>query len=424
MKVPGVKYMRDFYPEEMRARQWIEDAWRRASEQAGFSPWDAPIVEHLDLYRRKSGDEIVGQLYTLTDQGERELAIRPEMTPSLARMIAERQAALPRPIKWYCIARMCRYERGQRGRLREFWQWNIDVLGVQGASADAEVISVALDGLRLLGLTAEHVLVRLSSRTLLASILESLGVPETNRPAIYAATDKRGKVPPAGLRELYEKAGFAPQALDTFLGIMDQTSIDDLSRVIEEKELRGCDGPLAELRQLVDYLDALGKREYVRLDLGIVRGLAYYTGPVFEIFDRGSTLRALAGGGRYDRLMETMGGQAMPACGFGMGDVVLSELLKDLKKLTPPSAHLDSYLIASDDSSLRVALDLARRLRERGERVDYAMKAGAAQKAIKRALELGARRAIVLSSNEGVTTTARVRDLTNATERDVPIGDI
>lgn len=420
MKIPPVKYMRDFYPEEMRLREWIEGNWRAASLAAGFEAWDAPIVESLDLYKRKSGDEIVGQLYTLSTKGGDELAIRPEMTPSLARMISARQAALARPIKWYCIARMCRYERGQRGRLREFWQWNIDLLGAGGPVADAEVISVALDGLERCGLTASEVEVRLNSRELMASLLSAIGVGPECHGAVYAVTDKRGKLPPEELRKLYEAIGLPPVTLERLLGLLEALTLDDLERTARALQLAGHESALEQVRQVFVALAALGKGDYATFDIGIVRGLAYYTGPVFEIYDRQSKLRAVAGGGRYDRLLETVGGQAMPAAGFGMGDVVLAELLAEAGKLPRLKGGARYYLVPLEEERMPEVLRLVAKLRARGESADYALKAGGLGKVFKRASEIGAQTVVLVGGQEWQRGQLKLKDLATATEREVP----
>lgn len=424
MKIPTVKHMRDFFPEEMRRRLWIEDTWRTVSERAGFAPWDAPILETLELYRRKSGDEIVSQLYSLTTKGGDELAIRPEMTPSLARMIAERQNALPRPVKWYTIGRMCRYERGQRGRLREFWQWNVDMLGVAGPIADAEVISVALDGLEALGLTSADVEVRLNSRALLAGLLAAIGIPEDRHAAVYAVTDKRGKVPADTLRAMYGELGLKSDAYRALEALMETQSLEEMASFARSRSLETVEPALKDLEDLFGYLAALGKGAYARCDIGVVRGLAYYTGPVFEIFDKGATLRALCGGGRYDRLMETMGGQSMPACGFGMGDVVLGELLKELGKAPADTVTLDVMVIPLSDQDLPTALAVASRLRAAGKRTDYAVKAGSLGKAMKRASELKVREIALVGGQESASGAVKFRDMATGEERLEPLSSL
>lgn len=427
MKISAPKYTRDFYPEEMRRREWIEAAWTEASRRAGFLPWDGPILETLDLYKRKSGDEIVEQLFQIVPKGSQELAIRPEMTPSLARMISIRQASLPRPVKWYTIGRMCRYERGQRGRLREFWQWNIDLLGVEGPAADAEVISVSLDGLELLGLTAKDVAVRINSRSLMASILSAIGIGPDLQPKVFAVTDKRGKIPTEELDKLYRQIGMGDDSFGRLVDLMKADSLADIGDFVRRlpAEARAQVEPEEErLKELFAHLESLGKREYAVFDIGVVRGLAYYTGPVFEIFDRQGELRAVCGGGRYDQLMELMGGQAMPACGFGMGDVVLGELLTERQLAPPAAAPLDAYVIPLEEERIGDALTVVRALRQQGRSTDFAPKPGNLGKILKRASDLGVRQAYLVGGDEWKAGQVKVRDLATRTERALSVREI
>jgi histidyl-tRNA synthetase len=425
-KIPGVKYMRDFYPEEMRLRLWIEDHWRQASLRAGFQEWDSPIMEYLELYARKSGDEIVGQLFTIAPRDadakdDKRMAIRPEMTPSLARMIAARQAALPKPIKWFCISRMCRSERGQRGRLREFWQWNVDVLGSPDPTADAEVISVAVNALSSMGLTSEEVEVRFNSRTLSAAILAAVGVSSEQQPGIYAALDKRGKIPAEALREMFAKVGLESAVVDRIEEAMGCKSLDELEAFASNQKLSGHKEALANLREVERALALLGAGDWCRFDPGIVRGLAYYTGPVFEIFDRKANLRALAGGGRYDNLLSVVGGQPMPGVGFGMGDVVLGELLKDLDKLPSSAMELDDFVIPLDDERKWDVLEIIAALRRAGRRTDYASAAGNLGKLMKRADQLGAARVVLVGGDEWTRGNLKIKDMKNRTEAEIAV---
>jgi histidyl-tRNA synthetase len=420
MKIPSPKYTRDFYPEDMRRREWIERAWADASLAAGFLPWDGPILETLDLYVRKSGDEIVEQLFNIASKGSQDLAVRPEMTPSLARMIVNRQSALPRPIKWYTIGRMCRYERGQRGRLREFWQWNVDLLGLEGPIADAEVISVALDGLTRLGLSDQDLVVKINSRSLLAALLESIGIEPAQHARVYAVTDKKGKIPQEELEKLYRQIGLVPATLDRLLALMRTQTRDEL------RDAAGLNDPrlrdeFAKLDQLFSHLDSLGKSTFCEYDLAIVRGLAYYTGPVFEVFDRKGELRAICGGGRYDHLMETMGGQPMPACGFGMGDVVLGELLQERGLSPEPAPVLDAFIVPLDDERLPDVLRIVASLRRQGQRVDYAPRPGNLSKILKRAGDIGARSVLLVGGEEWARGTVKRRDLATREEMELAV---
>jgi histidyl-tRNA synthetase len=421
MKIAPPKYTRDFYPDDMRTREWIESAWHEASRAAGFAPWDGPILETLDLYKRKSGEEIVEQLFNIASKGSQELAVRPEMTPSLARMIVQRQSSLARPIKWYTIGRMCRYERGQRGRLREFWQWNVDLLGLEGVVADAEVISTALDGLERLGLTSQDVAVHINSRSMLSAMLSAAGVADTMHPAVYAVADKRSKLPAAEIDKLFAKIGLSDDAWSKVKELFSVASLGDLRSLAASWKDDRAMAEVGSLEQLFDLVSALGKEAYARFDIGIVRGLAYYTGPVFEIFDLKGELRAICGGGRYDRLMETMGGQPMPACGFGMGDVVLGELLAERKLRPAARSTLDDYVIALEENGLAKMLGVVGQLRQAGRRVDFAPKAGSKEKLLKRAVEAGARRAILVGGPEWEQGQVLCRDLQSRAEQAVAV---
>ena len=334
MKIPAPKYTRT--PDEMR-REWIESAWTEASRAAGFLPWDGPIFETLELYKRKSGNEIVEQLFNIASKGSQELAVRPEMTPSLARMIANRQASLFRACQmvhhWPDVSLRARSARC----LREFWQWNVDLLGVDGPIADAEVMSVAIDGLERLGSTAEDVALRVNSRSLLSALLLSLGIAPDLHARVYAVTDKKGKVTTAELEKLYVHFGLPANTLgQSPLDLMNAGSLEDVKsfagrRVDEQVMIE-----IARLEELFAYLASLEKEPYCQFDIGIVRrsGLLHRTGVRYSIERR--ELCAVCGGGRDDQLMETMGGQAMPACGFGMDTSYLGELLQPTRP-SPPS---------------------------------------------------------------------------------------
>lgn len=421
-KIQIPKGTRDFYPDEMRRRRTLERVWREAGLCAGFEEVDAPIFESLDLYIQKSGQEIVGQLYNFEDKGGRPVAIRPEFTPSLARMVAARQAALRRPVKWFNISRVCRYERSQKGRLREFFQWNCDILGAPGIAADAECIAVAIDALRRFGVTPGQVEVRLSSRKLLAALLLRLGLGDEVIPQVYAVLDKRGKVPDT--------------VLETMLGDLSLTAeqrkgLDAIFACVTPADIpvSGSDdpvaGPLDELRQLLALLDeGYGVAEFVRFDIGIVRGLAYYTGPVWEVFDTGGQLRSLFGGGRYDNLIGSMGGQPMAACGFGAGDVTMSLLLDNLGLWPDDDGRLDVVVLYGDASLVPTAARLTQRLRNAGKAAQYALNASALKRQLKSASDSGARYAVLLGAEGCPAGKVRLRDMTTGNERDVSPGDL
>lgn len=414
-RLPG---FRDFPPEDLALRSHIFGAWRRVAVRYGFQEYDGPPLECLDLYTEKSGDEIVGQLYNFVDKGDRAVALRPEMTPSLARILAERSRSLPKPIRWFSVPQLFRYERQQRGRLREHFQWNVDIVGEEGVAADAEVVAVAIDALRELGLGADDFRARVSDRRLLGAILEALGVPHQGVPAAFALIDKVERMPPEAAREkLREEAGLSEAACVRLLGLLGRTDLGALSAEFAE-----CPGVLDALRPLRSYvaaLDAMGLGDYVEVDLTIVRGLAYYTGIVFELFDRKGELRAICGGGRYDRLLELVGGDPLPAVGFGMGDVVLGELLAEHGLLPGYRRQVDYFLVPIGEEQRPAALALAHQLRERGRSVAYALRDQPVRKQFKAAETEGARRVLVLGPEEAAKGVVVLRDMSDGTERQV-----
>ncbi len=408
MRFQALPGFRDFYPEDMALRRHLEAAWHQASRAAGFEEWDGPVLESLELFTAKSGAEIAAQLYTFDDRGGRTVALRPEMTPTLARMAGARAGGLPKPIKWYCVPQFFRYEKPQRGRGREFLQWNVDVIGSTEPAADAEVIAVALDALRRLGLGPADVVLRINDRRFLRRSLAELEVDEAEEPDVLAAIDKLERDPAATKR------------LEELLGP---------GRA--ERVLHACrEFPLEAAGELAPVLEAcrdFGLEGFVEPDFRVVRGLAYYTGPVWEIFDRGHALRAVAGGGRYDRLIASLGGPDLPALGFGMGDMVLGELLRE-KGLVPASApRVDAYVIPIGDEMCGPARRVLRRLRDRGVRADapYASASGGKLgRALRTADQAGARRAILVGPEEWATQSVRVKELASREERIVRLDDL
>jgi histidyl-tRNA synthetase len=419
-RLPG---FRDFVPEDLAVRAHVFDTWRRVSRTYGFREYDGPPLEPLDLYIEKSGEEIVSQLYNFTDKGDREVSMRPEMTPSLARILGDRSRGMPKPIRWFSIPQLFRYERQQRGRLREHFQWNVDVVGEADESADAEVLAVALDALRAFGLTAEDVRARVSDRRLLAALLGEMGVPEAGLAGAYQVIDKLEREPRDRSRaRLVDEVGLDGSVADRLLGLFEDPSLE---RIRSEFADVGAVAPhLERMSRYLDTLGAMALGDFVEFDLTIVRGLAYYTGIVFEIFDRAGELRAICGGGRYDRLLELVGGEPLPAVGFGMGDVVLGELLAD-KGLLPDTTHASDYFIVTiGDETRAPALGLARRLRDAGRSVTYALRDIAVRKQFKAAEKEGAAEVVVLGPDEVAKGVAVVRDMRTGDEREVPLDEV
>jgi len=419
-RLPG---FRDFVPEDLAIRSHIFETWRRVARAYGFREYDGPPLEHLDLYVEKSGEEIVSQLYNFTDKGDREVSLRPEMTPSLARILGERSRSMPKPIRWFSVPQLFRYERQQRGRLREHFQWNVDIVGEADEAADAEVLGVALDALRAFGLSADDVRARVSDRRLLAALLGELGVEEGRLPGAYAVIDKLEREPRERSRDrLVEEVGLEGAVADRVLGLFADPSLDRI-----RSEFGEIDSVAPHLERMTRYLTGLAGMDlgdYVEFDLTIVRGLAYYTGIVFEIFDRAGELRAICGGGRYDRLLELVGGEPLPAVGFGMGDVVLGELLAD-RQLLPDTTHASDFCIVTiGDQARETALGLASRLRRGGWSVTYALRDSSVRKQFKAAENEGAARVIVLGPDELARGVGVVRDMGSGEENEVPLDDI
>ncbi|MDQ8145017.1 MAG: ATP phosphoribosyltransferase regulatory subunit [Gemmatimonadota bacterium] len=372
--LPG---FRDFYPDELARRAHIFQAWRAVARRYAFVEYDGPPLEPLDLYTKKSGDEIVGQLYNFTDKGGREVALRPEMTPTFARMVGARANALRKPVRWFSIPQLFRYERAQRGRLREHYQLNVDIVGESSEVADAELLGVAIDIMRALGLTEADVRARVSDRRLLGGILTTLGVTDLQIPAVYAVVDKIARQPREVSAEKLAAAGLTPTQVERVLGLAAGTTFEAVRA--EFGAAPAAAEHVERFGRYLGHLEALGVGGWVDLDLSIVRGLAYYTGIVFELFDAKGELRAICGGGRYDTLLKSLGGVDLPALGFGMGDVVLGELLADRGLVPAPGADgADLYLVAGNGAVGRPyaeALQLVSALRGAGFSVNHGLNA-------------------------------------------------
>lgn len=416
-RLPG---FRDFPPEELQTRSHIFETWRAVSRRYGFLEYDGPPLESLDLYVEKSGEEIVGQLYHFQDKGGREVTLRPEMTPSLARILADRSKALPKPIRWFTMPQLFRYERQQKGRLREHFQWNVDIVGEAGVGADAEVLAVAIDALREMGLKEDDFRARVSDRRLLSALLSAAGLPPGKHEAAFGVVDKLEREDRSrSLERLEVECGLEASQAEEVLGLFADTSLKNLAA------LHGQDTAVAEalgeLEAYLQILDGLGLSGFVEFDLRIVRGLAYYTGIVFELFDRQGELRAICGGGRYDRLLELVGGEPLPAVGFGMGDVVLKELLQDRDLIPAYRRSADLFLISVNQELRPLALDLARVWRGLGRTVVYPLRAQPVKKQFSAAANEGARHVIVLGPSEVERGVAVVRDMESGSEKEVEL---
>jgi histidyl-tRNA synthetase len=402
MKILPVKGTRDFYPEQMRIRNFIIDGWKKTSLRNGFEEYDGPIFEYLKMFQIKSGDEIAEQLFSLTDRGGRELAIRPEITPTLARMVNQKINSLPRPIKWFSVPRLCRAERPQKGRLREFFQWNIDIIGVDEVYADAEVIFTTVDYLREVGLTNDDIKVKISSRWLLSEFLKAAGIEESQLASIYPVLDKKDKVPSEAFHEmLSEKIENTStiKMIDNFMSLKDISEISKLfkshpSNVAElMHSTRG-------LKKTFEILDRMGVGEYCVFDPSIVRGLAYYTNMVFEVHDAVGELRAICGGGRYDNLLKDFGGQPISGTGMGMGDCVLEILLNErgLLQNIQTEVKTEYFVVFVDEKYKEKAVELTAKLRSEGKSANFSYKSGGLGKQLKEASSQKATGCVIVGS--------------------------
>jgi histidyl-tRNA synthetase len=420
--LPG---FREFYPDALARRNHVFRQWRRTAHAYGFQEYDAPVLEPLDLYKTKSGDEIEGQLFSFTDKGGREVALRPEMTPTVCRLVGAKANALKRPIKWFSIAEFYRYERMQKGRGRCFFQLNADIFGEPGIEAETELIALLIQCLAGFGLGPQDFYVRLSDRNLWFFYLETLGLAPERIPSVLTAVDRFEKLGDDAFKDDEAKFGALDPAIkEKVLAFLQVKSLPALEAVLAPLADEKLDARLAEWRRLLDNLEAMGFADFVEVDLGVVRGLAYYTGFVFEAFDRKGDLRALAGGGRYDNLIGKLGHADMPAVGFGMGDMTFSLLLEQRGLMPTIVQAADVYAIVGGAAARKAAFADVGALRAAGFRVDYPLKDTAFGKQFKMASESGAKLALIYGDDELARGTVKIRDLGDRTEREVPRAEV
>jgi len=410
---------RDFYPEDLRLRSWLFDRFREVARRFGFEEVDAPVVEHAELFQRKAGEEIVEQLYHF-HLHDRHLALRPELTPSLARMVIARQGALRLPLRWFAIPQCWRYERATRGRRREHYQWNMDVWGEPDVTAEAELIAALFGATDALGLAAGDVKLRLSHRGLLEGVVRRVDPREEVFQPICVVLDKLEKI---GAEAVVEQLSGATGGIR-----LPRAAAEDLVAglsargLAEAARLAGPGSPaLGDLERLLGLLDAYGLAARVGFDASVVRGLAYYTGIVFEARDAGGKLRALAGGGRYDRLLESLGGRPLAAVGFGFGDAVILELLAEKKRLPELPRRLDAVVYPFGDAERADAIHLAETLRARGESVELVLGTLKPKRALADADHAGAVRIYLVGPDERTRGVAKVRELATGREHDEPL---
>ena len=410
--VPSVKGTREFYPEEMALRNYLYSKMREASESFGYQEWDAPFLETLELYAAKSGEELVKeQAFTFEDRSGSQVTLRPELTPSLARMIAQKQRQLTYPERWWSFGPFWRYERPQRGRSREFFQWNIDMLGPDSPEADAELIAVAVKFMRTVGLGPEQARVYVNNRRLMDTEFDKLEIPTESRLTVSNLVDRRSKMKDDAWRTYVLENGVT------------QAQLEGLVALLENKDLWQ---QSEDLVRLFKALDALGVREYVEFDPNIMRGLLYYTGTVFEAFDlSGGVRRAILGGGRYDNLLADVGGDPLSGIGFAMGDVVIGIVLQE-SGLVPefePSPAPVLVTIFSEELHME-ALKLSAELREAGLAVTSYPEPTKIVKQFKFANKMGMKIALVLGADEVTSAQVAVKDLVSGEQVTVARADV
>ncbi len=410
---------RDFYPEDLRLRTWLFEHFRAVAHRFGFEEVDAPVVEHAELFQRKAGEEIVEQLYHF-ELHERHLALRPELTPSLARMVIARQGALRLPLRWFAIPQCWRYERATRGRRREHYQWNMDVWGEPDVTAEAELIAALFAATDALGLAPGDVKLRVNHRRLLEAAVRRVDPREDLFQPICIVLDKLDKVGAATvIEQLTEPAGgigLGKGAAGELVAGLSARTLDEADRLAG-----GGSSGVTELRRLLDRLAPYGVADRVEFDASVVRGLAYYTGIVFEARDAEGKLRAVAGGGRYDRLLESLGGKPLPAVGFGFGDAVILELLAEKKKLPELHRRLDAVVYPFTEAERPAAVRLAAALRARGDSVELVLGDVKPKRALADADRAGAVRIYLVGPDEHARGVVKVRELATGEERFEPL---
>lgn len=403
--------MRDFYPEDMVWRNRVFDAFRAAGEAAGFEPYDACVVESYELLARKAGEEVGEQIYHFRDKSDRHIALRAEMTPTLARMVAQRQGSLAFPIKWTTIAQCFRYERMTKGRKREHYQWNCDIIGEESVLAEVEVLGAACDALRRMGLSRDDFRVHVSNRALLSELLAASGIPADLHAQVFLALDKRGKMPDEEIAAMLRDGGVDDAGVKAVFAIMDLKTLDEAER------LAGAGSPaVAQLRELFRLAGLAGFADCLVFDISVIRGLSYYTGIVFECFDTQREFRAIFGGGRYDNLLTTIGGDPATAVGLGFGDVVVTELLKARLGADAPAPKKGVYVGWMFPEQRDAALKLAAKLRAQGECVNLALRKAKPKQFFSRAGASSCAKAVFLGPDDVAAGRAKMKDLATREE--------
>lgn len=416
MKIEPVKGTRDFYPELMQEINTIFNSWRSICEKYGYEEMDGPLLEPVQLWQLKSGTEIPEQMYTLTDKSKRKLAIRPELTPTLARMVAAKQKSLTKPIKWYSIPRCYRYEQPQSGRLREFFQLNVDCLGNDDIYSDAEVIAISINIMLDLGFTDKDFYVRISDRTVLNNIMKQLGIKDSKD--IFRLIDKKTKISDKEFNSELKKLTKNTKLINEFLEL---NNVKSLKQFLKANNI---DANINEFEQLFKFLDNYGYKKYIKFDPTITRGFDYYTRTVFEVYDKSLKYRAIAGGGRYDNLVEDFGGEKISGIGFGMGDVVLGLFMNEKKLIEEYKKTYDYYVtIIPDDNMLELqefAIKVAQKLRK-DSKVFLELNTKKLNKALAFASKNSIPNVVIIGKSELETNSYIIKDMKKKQEKTIKL---
>jgi histidyl-tRNA synthetase len=408
--IQAIKGTRDYYPEEMAVRNWLYQTARRVSEEFGYQEYEAPFLESIELYAAKSGEELVKeQSFVFPDRGGDLITLRPELTPSLARMIAQRQKQLLFPVRWWSWGPFWRYERPQKGRTREFFQWNIDLLGVDSPEADAEMVAIAASFLRAAGLSPQQVTILVNNRQLMDGEIRRLNIPAELRTEIFRLIDRRDKMSPSAWQAYAEEVGLNEEQ---FEGLKAVLANEDLWKKSEE------------MQRFFKAVSALGVGDYVRYAPQIIRGLEYYTDTVFECWDADGEFRAILGGGRYDNLVGDVGGDPLPGVGFAMGDLVISLVLQKFNRLPGGLGASPAEVLVTvfDEKSMVDALQLAAELRQAGLKTAIYPEPAKLGKQFKYADRMGMRAAAVLGPDELANGQVAIKDLKDGSQQVVMRG--
>lgn len=427
---------RDFFPDDMRLQRWLFDKFRSTATQFSFQEYDAPVLENEDLYKRKAGEEITEQMYNFKDKEGNAVTLRPEMTPSLARMVlslmrAETGAiAAVLPLKWYSLPQCWRFETTQRGRRREHYQWNMDIVGVPGITAEAELLAAVVHFFESVGITSQDVGLKVNSRKVLGAVLQAAGVPDSSFAETCVIIDKLDKIGAEDVKKLLvQNVGLSAEVSERIVQATTAQTLDEFAELAGV----GDSDEVKELRRLFELAEDYGYADWLQFDASVVRGLAYYTGVVFEGFDKAGKLRAICGGGRYDKLLGLYGSKKeVPCVGFGFGDCVIVELLKEKQVLPQFDQKVDYVVAAFNDSMMGKAMSVAARLRKAGKTVDlFTDAARKVKKAFKYADRVGGRRIAFVAPDEWENGMVRIKDLRadfdapdDVKQRDVPLDDL